>query len=162
MLIKTQLPRKQLITAIGCASLVLAAIIMVLCGLPEKTIVQKAILQASGLVFAGAIAFGLFRMDAFTRLRHAPTKNFTRARYACYVLCGLGFVLYAASLTLGKHHLSPLGQFFIWIGVLVLFAYVSTFDFRHRDHADSGLVSMDLILGEDDDDADPFIPRRAL
>ena len=161
MHIKNQLPRKQLITAIGCTGLVLAAIIMAVLGLPEKTIAQKAILQASGLVLSGAVAFGLIRMDAFARLRQSPTPNFSRAKYTCYTLCSIGLVLYIVSLTLGKHHLSPLGQFFIWIGVLILFAYVSTFDFRHRNRADSNLVSMDLILTEDDS-ADALSPRRSL
>lgn len=132
----TALPRRiPVTTLVGCVLLCALGIALLILGLPEKNLLQKAMLQVSGLAFAAAVLFGVVRMKAFGYLFRKPTSNFRLTFAVGSVGIVIGITLYVISL-FGPHHLAPLGQFFIWIALLPLFVYVATFDLRRQQEAD--------------------------
>lgn len=161
-------PKTLAALAIG-AGFVVAGVVMVVVGWPEQHRWQTVLLELSGVMFALAVATAIWRMVSERRLMKEPTRNFRLVRLATIIGVALGALLYVLAFATGNLDLAPLGQFFIWIGLGAMFAYLAAGAIRREltdrvvweDVADDGLDPLHAAFAGDDADLDEAAPRRA-
>lgn len=147
---------------------VIAGIVMVVVGWPEEQRWQTVLLELSGVMFALGVATAIWRMVSERELMKSPTRNFRLVRLATVVGVALGALLYVVAFATGNLDLAPLGQFFIWIGLGAMFAYLAAGAIRREsndrvtwsDVDDDDLEPLASVLSSSDPDDLPA-PRRA-
>lgn len=130
---QTRAISRSALTALAVGVLfVVAGIAMIIIGWPERTAWQTACLQLSGVMFAMAVAVAIWHMVGERDLMRHPTPRFKVVRVITIVGVGLGVLLYILAFALHRFMLAPPGQFFIWIGLGAMFAYLAAGSVRRE------------------------------
>ena len=106
--------RSTLTVAVLSTVLVLAAVLMIAAGLPERTLLQRRLLQLYSVPLSGALALGVVHVAG--RLQHLDR----RTRLVLGVAAGaslLGVAGMAAGLLLSQDALLPASQAISWLSL---------------------------------------------
>lgn len=144
--------RSTLTVAVLSAVLVLAAVLMIAAGLPERTLLQRRLLQLYSVPLSGALALGVVHLAG--RLQHLDR----RTRLVLGVAAGaslLGVAGMAAGLLLSQDALLPASQAISWLSLGFALLWVVAQLPGRDDGRTFGLRPVD-----DEDPAEPDDPEQ--
>lgn len=139
-----QRPPRSVPAAYWLAGLaVLVGVVMILVGWRERTTFQTLMLGLSNLpISAGA---GIVLAHLARRHAAALPTSWPKILKGSYAAIGFGLLLYAIAYTVGPQALGPLGQFFIFVTLAVLYVVVIAALVRSRTGRAFHFEARDLL-----------------